>query len=132
MLAQSRKFISFAIVPACLVVSLGLSFLVAVLNSILPNFVSMLFFFGPQYLFSFSSVVSPVPGGFVALFSTSSYAALFGFLLWAITSFVFGFFTRKWRVGFQFIAAPIAIVLVAVLVHSAFAIFGYSVQLEGP
>lgn len=131
MLAQSRTFLSFAVVPACLVVSLGLPFLVAVLNSILPEFFSMLFFFGPQYLFSFSSVVSPVPGGFVALFSTSS-AALFGFLLWAITSVAFGFFSRKWRVGFQFLAAPITIVLVAVLVHSAFAIFGYSVQLDGP
>ena len=125
-----RRNTSFVLVPVYLATSLVLPSLVILVHRILPNSVQMLLFFCPQYFFSFSYVVRSVPGGFHPLFQTPI-AHVFGLAIWVLASLGFGFVARRWRLRYQLLAAPLAIALVTILIHTTFYLLGYALQLDG-
>ncbi|BCT93597.1 hypothetical protein LYSCAS_26210 [Lysobacter caseinilyticus] len=96
----------------------------------LPGAVGVFLFFVPQYLFGFALVVRPVESGFARLFPEGT-AVLACVALWLAVAIGHAVLTRRWTLTNAFLAALASVVGCAVIVHLAFAAFGYAVQLDG-
>jgi RsiW-degrading membrane proteinase PrsW (M82 family) len=128
---QSSSRLSYAAVPLWLALSIALPFIAIAAHRILPRMIGNFAFFAPQYLFSFSQVVKPSGYGYSPLFPQPG-ATIFCASLWLVTTVVYGLIAKRWPRRRFFWLAPIAIIVVSVLVHAGFSGFGYTLQLDGP
>ncbi|GAB3095975.1 hypothetical protein [Lysobacter terrae] len=128
---QSRSRLSYAAIPLWLMLSIALPFIAMAAHGILPRVIGNFAFFAPQFLFSFSQVVNPTGYAYTPLFSQVG-AAAFGISLWLVTTVMYGLIARHWPRRRSFWVAPVLIIALAVLVHTGFSAFGYTLQLDGP
>ena len=123
--------LAFGAVPFWLATSVPLAFLAFFSSPFLPRLLSLYLFFAPQYLFSFSQVVTPVEGGYAPLFQPGVATAVCTALWLAVTT-AYGFLARNWPIGRTLALGLAAVLAVAFLTHLGFSALGYSVQLDGP
>lgn len=131
MSTSPRTAISFSAVPLWLLVAMALPFVAIALHAFLPRSVANFVFFAPQYLFSLGQLVRPVDGGFAPMLTEQS-AVTFCVLVWLATTLAFGYFARRLPGRTPLVLAPLAVLVVAGVLHLTAGALGYSLQLDGP
>jgi hypothetical protein len=126
-----RALAGICAIGSVLLVSLVLPYLAFALARVVPNVVASLLFFLPQYLFNFRYVVKPVTGGFEELFPPDG-AILFGVLLWGSVTVGYALVSQRLGKLSVWLTAPAVVVGVTIVVHAAFGLLGYTLELDGP
>ena len=123
--------LAFGAIPLWLALSVPLALLAVFANPLIPRLLGFYLFFGPQFLFSFSQVVTPVPGGYAPLFQPWV-AAVVCAALWLAVTIAYGCAARNWPTRRTLMLGLVVVLAVAFLTHFGFSAFGYRVQLDGP
>jgi lysylphosphatidylglycerol synthetase-like protein (DUF2156 family) len=123
--------LAFGAIPIWLALSIPLAFLAFFASPYIPRRLGLYLFFAPQYLFSFSQVVTPIEGGYASLFQPGVATAIC-ILLWLAVTVAYGTVARSWPIGRTLMLGLVAVLAVALLTHFRFSALGYSIQLDGP
>ena len=109
----------------------GLPFIAVYAHSVLPNILTNYLFFSTQLLFPYEGLVTRDPAGSHAVFS-HGVARTLTFVHWGLVAAVFTWVARRVPMPYIIVAAIATIVLVGIAMHVIFALFGVSVELDGP